>query len=178
MIPRETAKEEIEMKKLSLVTVCVFCLFWLVGGAFAATATQDLTVNATVAATAKLTISPTTISFPDADPDVTNPIPATGGAVTVTVKAKTGSSSSVTLTHKAADDLKDVAKTIPISNVTWTAAGAGYVAGTMNKTTGQAVGTWTGSGTYPGTLTFTLVNDWAYETGSYSALTTFTLTAP
>ena len=153
------------------------CSFWMVGGAFAATYTQNLTVNATVASTGKLTIGPTTISFPDADPDVTDPIPA-NSTVSVTVKARVASGDTVTLTHKAADDLKDGIKTITIDNVTWTAAGAGYVLGTMDKTIDQDVGEWTGPGTYNGTLTYVLDNDWAYESGSYSASTTFTLTTP
>ena len=166
------------MKKLCLVMAFLACSFWMVGGVSAATYTQGLTVNATVASTGKLTISPTTISFPDADPDVTDPIPANSN-VSVSVKARVASGGSVTLTHKAADDLKDGTKTITIDNVTWTATGSGYNgSGTMNMTTDQNVGGWTGPGQYDGVLTYSLDNDWAYEPGSYTASTTFTLTTP
>ena len=165
------------MKKLYLVMAFLACSIWMVGGVSAATYTENLTVNATVASTGKLTISPTTISFPDADPDITDPIPA-NSTVAVSVKARVASGGAVTLTHKAADDLKDGTKTIGIDNVIWTAAGSGYVAGTMDKAVDQSVGSWTGPGQYDGTLTYTLDNDWAYEPGSYSATTTFTLTTP
>jgi hypothetical protein len=166
------------MKKLCLVMAFVVCSFWVVGGAFAATDTENLTINAAVSARAKLTLSDNTINFIDADPDVTDPIPATENAVTVEVKARTGALSDVTLTHRASGNLIDGAKTITIDNVTWTATGAGYVAGTMSTGSDVAAGSWTGPGDYDGTFSYFLDNDWAYEPGSYSASSTYTLTAP
>ena len=68
--------------------------------------------------------------------------------------------------------------TIAISNVTWTATGTGFRAGTMSRTTSQLVGRWTGSGTRTGTLSFFLANSWSYATGNYTQRVTFTLTAP
>jgi hypothetical protein len=164
------------MKKLSLILVLVSCLVLVAGGAFGASDTKNLTVNANVGATAKLTISPSSITFPDTDPDTT-PIPA-NSTVSVSAKARTGSSSNITLTHKAAADLSDGTHTIAINNVSWTASGTNYVGGTMNTTTEQNVGAWTGGGTYDGILTYSMVNSWSYQPGAYTATTTFTLTVP
>ena len=144
----------------------------------AATATSNVTVSATVAATAKLSLSSSTVSFPNADPDSTPSIAATEGAITITAKGKTSTGSSITLTLLAADDLKSGTDSIAITNVTWTASGAGFVAGTMNKTTAQSVGSWTSSGSRSGTQTYALANSWSYPTGSYTATATYTLTAP
>jgi hypothetical protein len=144
----------------------------------AATATSNVTVSATVSATAKLSLSTATVTFPDADPDTTPSIAASEGAVTVTAKAKTGAAGAVTLTLLAANDLTSGSDSIAISNVTWTATGTGFVAGTMNKTTAQSVASWTGPGSHSGTVSFALANSWDYKTGSYSVGATYTLTAP
>ncbi len=166
------------MKKLSLVGIVVLGLFLMTGNVFAATATQGLNINATVANTAKLSLGVASIAFPDADPDITNPIPATQNPVSVTAKAKTTTSGAVALTVVTGGDLISGSDPILISNVTWTATGAGFVAGTMNKSTAQSAGSWTGSGNYSGTFGYNLVNSWSYATGSYSATATYTLTAP
>jgi len=121
-------------------------------------------------------VSETTLTFADADPDTTPSISATEGAVSVTVKVRT--TGTATLTHQAAGDLVDAAKTIAITNVTWTASGTGFVAGTMDKDTPQSAGSWAGSANETGTLTYSLANSWGYEVGSYAASSTFTLTAP
>lgn len=144
----------------------------------AATDTKPLTVSATVAARASLTVSSATITFPDADPGTTPSITATEGPLTLTARGRTTAAGNITLTLLAAGDLTSGSDTIAISNVTWTASGTGYVPGTMNGTTAQSVGSWTGSGSYAGTMTFALANSWAYRTGSYSASATYTLTAP
>ncbi|MCX6549743.1 MAG: hypothetical protein NTY02_01845 [Acidobacteria bacterium] len=143
----------------------------------AASDTKPLTVNATVAATAKLTVSSATVAFADADPDVTPSITASGGAITVTAKGKTSAAGNITLTILAGADLTSGSDTIPIANVTWTATGD-LVAGTMSKTIAQSVGSWTGSGSRTGTQTYKLANSWDYVTGSYTASATYTMTAP
>ena len=144
----------------------------------AASATSNFTVSATVAATAKLSLSSSTVSFANADPDTTLSIAATEGAITITAKGKTSTGSNITLTLLSADDLKSGTDTIAITNVTWTVSGAGFVPGTMNKTTAQSVGSWTNSGSRSGTQTYALANSWSYPTGSYTATATYTLTAP
>jgi|APFre7841882654_1041346.scaffolds.fasta_scaffold10918_4 hypothetical protein len=167
------------MKKLSLVLVVIgLGLVLMAGSSFAATATQGLTINATVANTAKLSLGAATIAFPDADPDTTPTIPSVPASVNVTASAKTTTSGAVTLTVKTGGDLTSGSDTIAIGNVKWTASGAGFVAGTMDKTTGQSAGSWSGSGSRSGTFTYNLTNSWNYPTGSYAATATYTLTSP
>lgn len=139
--------------------------------------TGNLTVNATVTATASLTLGAASIGFPDANPDVTSSIPASA-ALTVTAKGKTSRGSLIALTVQAGGDLVAGLDSIAISNVTWTSGSSGFVAGTMNSATAQAVGSWTNSGNRNGSLNFFLANSWDYATGSYTASATFTLTAP
>jgi hypothetical protein len=144
----------------------------------AATRTRTATATVTVAALAKLSLSISTLSFPDANPDTSPTIPASAGALTITTKARTTPGSVVSLSVLASDNLRSGTDIIAISNVTWTASGAGFVAGTMSSTTARSVGSWTGSGSHAGTQTYSLTNSWTYATGSYSTTFTYTLTAP
>ena len=166
------------MKIHKIIIFAIIGTFFLAGAALAATSTQNLTINATVAATAKLTLGTNTINFPDADPDTTPSIVATENPVNVTAKVKTGGASTATLTVLAGGNLTSGSDTIAIGNVTWTATGAGFVPGTMNMATAQSAGSWTGSGNRSGSFSYFLANSWAYQTGSYTATTTYTLTAP
>jgi hypothetical protein len=166
------------MKSKILLLASVAAAIALTQPLTAISTTANVTVSATVSATAKLALTSATVSFPNADPDTTPSIPASEGAITVTAKAKTSSSATVTLTLLAADDLKSGLDTIAISNITWTAGGAGFVAGTMNRITAQTVASWTNSGSRTGTQSYALANSWNYATGSYSATATYTLTAP
>ena len=134
-------------------------------------------INAPLASSAQLTLNPTVINFRDADPD-TVPSIAADMPVQVTANATTGVAQTVNLRALAQGDLISGSNTIAISNVTWTASGTGFRAGTMSRTTSQLVGRWTGSGTYTGTLSFFLANNWSYATGNYTQRVTFTLTAP
>ncbi len=167
------------MKKV-LLTVAIVAVF--AGAvAFAASDTKNLTINATITSTAKLTLTGGPVSFGDADPDVTANI-TSGNVVTIDAKAKTGSASGITLTCKANTDLTSGSDTIGIGNISWVGAdtiGTGFAAsGTMSKASDVAVGSWTGSGARQGSQTYTLVNSWAYATGSYSAVVVYTLTVP
>ena len=143
-------------------------------------ATSNVTVSATVAATAKLTLSRTTVAFADADPDVVPSIDADGRRGDAsTAKGKTSAGSNITLTLQAADDLTSGTDTIAISNVTWTATGAGFAAGTMSKASAATVGIVDRLGQpHAATLSFKLANSWDYATGNYSVDATYTLTAP
>ena len=158
--------------------IATLCLLWMAGAAYATMDTKSLTVNATVGARASMTLSTNTINFPGGDPDTTPSIPANENPVTVTVKVRTGSSSTVTLTHQASENLKDGAKSISITKLSWTAIGAGFVAGTMSKNSEVMAGNWTGPGICTGTFSYFFDNNWEYEPGNYSTLTTYTLTAP
>ena len=103
----------------------------------ALTANTMVTVAAPMASSAQLTLSPLTINFPDADPSTVTSIPATQNPVSVMVNASTGAGNTVTLTALAQGDLVSGGSTIPISNVTWTASGNGFSAGTMSKSSAQ-----------------------------------------
>ncbi|MGQ9922155.1 MAG: hypothetical protein ACUVRZ_12630 [Desulfobacca sp.] len=164
------------LKRLMVIALSGLVLLGC-GSAWAATDIKTLTINASVSARAKLTISPTTINFADADPDVTPSIPA-DSAVAVNARVRTGASSTATLQVSATNDLSNGTETIPISNVTWTASGSGFTGGTLSKTTAQDVASWTGSGNRSGTLSFFLANSWDYATGSYTTTAQYTLTAP
>ena len=140
-------------------------------------ATGEVNISVTVSARAKLTLGAASIAFPDADPDVSPSLVAT--PLSIAVKARTSSGGAVTLTVQADGPLTaGVGITIPISALTWTAGGAGYVAGTANSTTAQSVGAFTGSNNHAGTQTFALANSWAYTIGTYSAKLNYTLSAP
>jgi hypothetical protein len=168
------------MKTRTVVTIAVLALAMTVGvlaPGLAATDQQNLTINASVSAKAKLTLGVAAVNFADADPDSVPSIAATENPVSVTVKAQTGGASSVTLTVQANGDLDSGTDTIDITNVTWTATGAGFVAGTMD-TAAQSAGSWTGSGRFDGTFSYQLANSWSYNAGSYSQTVVYTLTAP
>jgi len=166
------------MKRMMVVAVLmVVCITWAIAAGWAATDQQTLTINATVADKAKLTLGTAAISFPDADPDSTSSIEAPENPVSVTVKAHAGTGSPVTLTVQANGDLDSGTNTIAISNVTWTASGSGFVAGTMD-TSPVAAGSWTGSGNRSGTFSYFLANSWAYLKGDYTQTVVYTLTAP
>jgi len=167
------------MKKTGLVLIVVGLVsVLLASGAFAGSDTKQLTINATVSNTAKLSLDASTISFGNADPDATPSIGSAPASVGITAKAKTTTNGAVTLTVKTNDDLKSGTDAIGITNMTWSASGTGFVAGTMNKSTDQSVGGWNGSGDRSGSCTFLLANSWSYPTGNYSATATYTLTSP
>lgn len=163
--------------KRTLILLCAVALTLPIV-ASAATDNQTLTINASILARAKLVLAPSVINFNDADPDVVPSIPAAENSVNVVSTVRTSSAGAVTLTCQANGDLLSGGDAIAISNVTWTATGAGYVAGTMNSAAPQAVGSWTGSGAYVGTNDFFLANSWAYNVGAYTQTVTYTLTAP
>jgi hypothetical protein len=142
----------------------------------AAQGTQTLTINAAVSARAELTISPTTINFPDASPATTPSIPADS---TVSVTANVRTTGTPTLRVLAAGPLTAGGDTIAINNITWTASAAPFIAGTMSSTTPQDAATFAqGSGSYSGVFTFALANSWQRAIGNYTQQATYTLTAP
>ena len=137
---------------------------------------EILTINATVSTRAELVLSPTTVNFPDANPTTTPSIPADS---TVSVTANVRTAGTPTLTVLANGDLISGADSIAIANVTWTASGAPFIAGTMNSITAQGAATLSaGSGQYAGTYSYFLANSWTYAVGAYTQTATYTLTAP
>jgi hypothetical protein len=143
-----------------------------------ASLTRTATATATVSGLAKLTLSSSSLVFPDADPDTVASIPANGSPLSITAKARTSIGSVVTLVVKAAGNLQSGLDTIPVSQVRWTATGTGFVGGTMSATTAQTVGSWVSSGSWTGTQAYTLLNAWTYAVGTYTTTLTYTLTAP
>lgn len=144
-----------------------------------AQSTASATVNVTVNVSARATLDlhgTNAVTFADADPDTTASISAP--AITIDVKGRTAGGSNVTLTVVSNRDLTSGGDSIGINNLTWTATGAGFAAGTMDKTTAQTVGTWAGSGSHSGAVTLKLANSWVYNAGAYTAMLTYTLTAP
>jgi len=138
---------------------------------------KSINVSVTVNARAKLTLGTASISWVDADPDVTPTL--TSGAVTVDVKARTSATGSVTLTVLAGGPFTNGAgSTIDLSTLTWAASGTSFVPGFSSSTAAQAVGTWTGSGNRAGTNTYSLPNSWDYAVGTYTVALNYTLTAP
>jgi hypothetical protein len=165
------------MKKAVWSSVAaVVLLSWAAPAAAQQTATGTVNVTANVAARARLTLGAASITFNDADPDVTPSLTAT--AITIDVMARTGAASNVTLTVQSNGDLTTGSDTIPISNLTWTVGGdAGFQAGTA-AAADVTLGSWTGGGARSGTQTYALVNSWDYAIGTYTATLTYTLTSP
>lgn len=156
--------------------ILVFC--GLAAPAAAFNTNAEVSINAPLASSAQLTITPSSLNFPNADPDNVPSIPANENPVTVQAQAQVSGNKTVTLTVLARGDLVSGSSTIPISNVTWTATGSGYRAGTMSRTTPQIAGRWQRSGNRTGTFSFFLKNSWSYATGNYTQTVTYTLTAP
>lgn len=144
----------------------------------AQTRTRNEAVTFVVAAQAKLTLSAATQTFPNSDPDTVPQVLASEGALTITTKGRTAPANQIILSVLASDDLRSGMNVIAISALTWTASGAGFVGGTMNKTIAQQVALWGSSGTFMGTQTYRFANAWTYATGSYGVTLTYTLSAP
>ena len=154
---------------------------WCPGTAVAGPGDQvTVDIGVLFASGASLTLGTNTINFPNADPDTTPSIPASQNAVTVRCRITGGVASNVTLSVRANGNLVSGGNSIPISQVTWTATGNGYVAGTMS-TTSVLVGSWpntSGTRNFNGTFSYFLANSWNYATGNYTASVTYTLSAP
>jgi hypothetical protein len=148
----------------SLSAMALFLVFVQIQPAFA-----QVRVN--------LSILDTTLSFADADPDSQPSIVGIPNPVRISVRVRNNGANNWRLTVLAAGDLSS---SIPISNVTWTATGTGFVAGTMSRLVAQTAAQGTGNvnPARQGTFTFQLSNLWSYNTGIFSQTATFTLTAP
>ena len=170
------------MKTIKTITViAAAALLMGAAEALADSTNATLTVNASVGNALRLELggsSSASINFTVAvnSPDS---IPASENPLSVSAKARVAPGSAVTLTCQANGDLSGTNGTIGIENVTWTvASGSGFQGGTMSKNAPVTVGSWTGPGQRNGSLNFYLANSWDYATGNYSAIVTYTLTAP
>jgi hypothetical protein len=131
-----------------------------------------------LAAQLDVTVTPSSLTFSDLDPDLTPNISASQNPVSISIVAK--GTQNYLLTVVANGDLTSPNDSIPISNISWTASGSGYVSGTLSASTPQTVasGHNTGNNTYNGSLSFSFKNYWSYATGSYSASLTYVATSP
>lgn len=144
------------------------------------------------AQTLSLNLNPSSINFPDQNPTNVPSISASA-IVQVQVTASWGNG-TWSVTSLAGGDLlnSDGRSVIPISNVRWTASRAGgscsggcsCVPGTASKSSpqhilnGSGYTGFFGFGSYTCNVNFTLINDWTYNTGSYSQTLTITASNP
>ena len=148
------------------------------GATHLAAQTVTATFNASLGGVAKLSLSSTSLSFPDANPDLFPQVQPSTGAITVIAKARAAAGATVTLTVQAADDLRSGVDTIPAAALTWTASGPGFVAGTVSRAAPQLVGSWSGSGVRTGTQMYQFQNSWNHASGTYTVALLYTLATP
>ena len=106
---------------LAASTVLIFS-----GTSSASTDSKTLFIKAKIDKVAKLVVDSDTITFPNMDPDEAKQIPALQNDVKVTVKARTGSSSPVSLHVIADGDLVSGSDVIPVQNVHMAGPGFGF----------------------------------------------------
>ena len=137
----------------------------------------NLGPRASEAATLTLRLTPSTLSFPDASPDVTPVIgPAT---VMVTVKATAAPGYPWVLTLLGNSDLRSGPSMIPISTISWTSSpNPPFADGTLSRVSPVLLGTGIAHINSDLRMDFMFQNSWAYDVGVYSATATFTLSAP
>jgi hypothetical protein len=82
------------------------------------------------------------------------------------------------LTLQSIDDLRSGVTVLPASLITWTAAGPGFLPGTLSRSAAQTVGTWTGSGIRSGSQSFYFENRWTHPPGIYTITLVYTISTP
>lgn len=145
--------------------------------ATASAQTATATLNAAFTGVARLSLSSSSLTFADADPDTVPQVPATPPVLTITAKGRATAGGAVTLSVQANDDLRSGVTTLPASMITWTASGSGFLDGTLSATTPQTVATWGGSGQRTGTQVFYFRNLWTHPAGVYTLTLLYTLSA-
>jgi hypothetical protein len=126
-----------------------------------------------------LSISPTTVVFPAADPDTVPVI--TSGVVQISYRIQQNNFQPWMLSVLAGGDLISGSARVDISNISWVATPSPpFQNGVMSKTVAQRVASGTGNvaSTTVGQITFQLANSWNYVPGLYTQTVVFTLTAP
>lgn len=119
-----------------------------------------------------VTVTPSSFSYPSADPDTTPVVTAPPLSLAIRV---TGNR-PWTLTMQATD-LTSGTHTIPASSVTWTATPPLIASGTLN-TIGQTLASGNGNQNSTSSITYSLQNLWTYTTGTYTHTITFTISSP
>jgi hypothetical protein len=161
-------------KRLFVLLPLIMCA----AAANAAAQTATGTISASVSSIARLSLSRTTIAFPDADPESVPHVPALPDPLLVTARTRVPRNSLVTLTVQANGDLRSGVHTLPASTIGWIGGGAGFVSGTLSRQTPQLVGSWIGSGVRQGTQSYRFQNSWLHPPGTYSVTLVYTLAIP
>ena len=134
----------------------------------------------------QLTVTPSSISFADANPTTTPSIVA-NSTVFVVLKVSGAGSTLWSVGALANGDLVSGGNSISIANLTWTVSGpfngscqCSCHAGTLSKVSRQVIFNGQGNTTNSPvcTQTFSLVNGWSYRVGAYSQTVTITATSP
>jgi hypothetical protein len=170
-----------DKKFLGITALFIFLIFTSAAGEIFADRRQvPLTIKAEVKNLSKLELDSATVTFEvgSLSPDDAPVINSSPSRISVTAKARTGAKTNVTLTVLATGDLISGSDMVAINNVNWTAFGPGFAGGIMDKTSPQPIGSWIGSGSHLGSVSFNLINRWNYAKGDYATTTVFTLTAP
>jgi hypothetical protein len=127
----------------------------------------------------ELSITPSSFSFPSADPDVTPVVSSPALTIRYRIQQNIGAEWRVTVL--ANGDLESGGGSIPISNVSWVATPSPpFQNGTLSATVEQLVASGNGNSNpaRTGSITFRLVNSWTYAAGVYSQSFVFTISAP
>jgi hypothetical protein len=140
--------------------------------------TASATLSLNVGSHARVAFASSTMTFPDADPDLVPLVAAVPQSVEITAKARAPRNAQVSLTLQAADDLRSGINTLPASLIRWTVTGSGFVPGTLSRATAQTVATWTGSGVRSGAQSFAFENRWTHPPGTYSVTLIYTMSTP
>src|SRR3954471_4216038 len=125
----------------------LFTVLMLLPGGPLMAQTATATLSADLRTIAKLSLSSTTLTFPDADPDGVPQVQASGGPITITAKAR-AAAGEVLLTVIANGPARSGVNIIPADAFTWTATGSGFAAGALSSTVQQLVGSWSESGVH------------------------------
>lgn len=127
-----------------------------------------------------LSVTPSSITFPSADPDVSPTVTSAPVVVSYRVQgARRGETWQITVL--ASGDLISGPDKVDIPNVTWTATPAPpFQNGTLSKTIAQRMASGTGNQnpTKTGSVIFRLANSWNYTAGTYTQTLVFTLSSP
>lgn len=146
--------------------------------ATAVTSQQTQDVTCTIDNDASLTVSPASFTFTSANGGTNEIAASTTTSISASVRTATGNSPTLDVD---APDLNDSpgTDTIPVGNITWTDSGdTGFSASGTMANSSVNVATWSASGVYTGTLSYSFLNSWSYPVGVYTTTLTYTLTAP
>ena len=135
-----------------------------------------------------VTLTPSTIRFPDASPTTTPVVAATAAVQVAVVVAGATKNETWSVTSLANGDLVNGPWSIASANVTWTALKSGggcgscvCMAGAASKTVPQSVLVGQGNTNANGimcTQSYNLANSWSYAPGAYTQSLTITTSSP